>query len=144
MVFAPAACVTHRHAATLGAFARKKYWIAHWKVAVTLRHPSTLAHDAHTPTAQRLQHSLALLSLPLLPLSVAFPWAGWALAAVAIVFLASTVPFSIRAAGRDPQVAIAAPALLAVRSLAQAFGWITGLVRFWPRRAQWRCFSPQL
>jgi cellulose synthase/poly-beta-1,6-N-acetylglucosamine synthase-like glycosyltransferase len=144
LVFAPAACVLHHHAATLGAFARKKYWIAHWKVAVTLRHPAKLVRDTHTPFAQRVQHGIALVALPLLPLAVPFAWARLALAALAIVFLVSTIPFALRAARTDGPVGLLSPALLALRSAAQALGWITGLVRFWPRRREWRRFTPAL
>ncbi|MBI2467113.1 MAG: glycosyltransferase [Candidatus Rokubacteria bacterium] len=109
LVFTPAARVVHQgHAASLAAYARKKYAIGYWKAAVLRRHPTKALRDSHTP--QLLKPQLALAPLP--PL-----------------FLLPTLPFVVRALPRDLAVALAAPVLLWVRALALGLGLAVGFVR---------------
>jgi GT2 family glycosyltransferase len=131
MRFVPEARVFHLHAASVGAYARKKWKIGWWKVAVLRRHPGKAFRDSHTPQSLKLQ----MLLVPLPPL-----------------FLLATIPFVLRAlrpdgragatgsredasggaAGerrrgrRDAAVALAAPALLFVRAVALALGLVSG------------------
>jgi GT2 family glycosyltransferase len=144
MRFVPAAQVVHQHAATLGAYARKKFHIGTWKVAVHTAHPGALVRDSHTPQSQKHQMALAgglgaagvggLVWRPL--------WRGAALGLA--VFTASAVPFTRKALRRDPAVGLVAPGLLAVRALALGCGFAWGLIRaggplaasVWPRAAR--------
>ena len=129
MRFLPAAQVYHHHAATLAAYARKKFHIGTWKVAVHTAHPGALVRDSHTPQSQKLQMGLAggivatgLGGLIWRPLwRVAGPGLG--------VFAASALPFTWKALRRDPAVGLVAPALLAVRALALGCGFAWGLIR---------------
>jgi hypothetical protein len=65
---------------------------------------------------------LSLLLSPALALAVLLIGLG--------LFLASCIPFVIFAAARDPFVALMAPALLLVRSIAQCSGLVSGLMSF--------------
>lgn len=142
LVFAPQAVVYHRHAGSLAAYARKKYHIGHWKVAVTLRHPTKLTRDTHTPFSQRLQHVLWLAGIVAVPLALFTPLARLALAALTICFVASSVPFVAWAWRRDRAVAAIAPGMLAIRAGSLALGWLVGVGRFLPQRRRWRRFPP--
>lgn len=128
MVFQPRAVVCHRHAASLPAYLRKKFWIGFWKVKVHLRHPGKAIDDSHTPPvlkAQILLLGLACLGLPAGILwRPAFPMAGVSLA----VLLATTIPFSARAWGKDRAVALGAPAFLLARAGALGFGLAAGIL----------------
>lgn len=106
MRFVPEARVWHRHAATLAAYARKKWRIGYWKVAVLRRHPGKALRDAHTPQLLKLQLALA----PLPPL-----------------FLLAAVPFVLRCLRRDPAAALLAPVFLYVRALALGLGVAAGV-----------------
>ncbi|HVY61760.1 MAG TPA: glycosyltransferase [Planctomycetota bacterium] len=106
MRFVPEARVWHTHAASLAGYARKKWKIGYWKVAVLRRHPGKAVRDSHTPQSLKLQMLLA----PLPPL-----------------FLLATLPFVARALRRDPLVALAAPFLLYVRAVALGLGLAWGL-----------------
>jgi GT2 family glycosyltransferase len=129
MRFVPAAQVVHQHAATLTAYARKKFHIGTWKVVVHTAHPGALVRDSHTPQSQKLQMGLAggIIGAGLGGLVWRPLWrvAGFGLA----VFAASAGPFTLKALRRDPAVGLVAPGLLAVRALALGCGFAWGLIR---------------
>lgn len=135
LVFAPAARVAHLHAATLGAYARKKAKIGYFKVATLRRHPGKAVDDAHTPATLKLQ---VLLAWPAVALALAAglwltlrpPPPAWALAALlpAALFGLSALPLAARCLRRDPAVGLVAPALILVRALALAAGLAAGVL----------------
>ena len=57
------------------------------------------------------------------------PWSALLLAAVLLVFLLSTAPFTRKAWSKDKPVALASPFLLFVRAAALGFGYAWGLVK---------------
>lgn len=128
MVFQPRAVVCHHHAANLPAYVRKKFWIGFWKVKVHLRHPSKAVDDSHTPPVLKLQ--IFLLGLVCAGLIAGIPWRpGWMLAGASLAaFLASTIPFCVRAWPRDRAVALLAPAFLLARAGALGFGLAAGIL----------------
>lgn len=136
LVFVPGARVAHLHAATLGAYARKKAKIGHFKVATLRRHPGKAVDDAHTPLALKLQVVLAPLALAAAALVAAShllarplpPAALWAAAAPAAAFGLTAAPLWLRCLARDWPVGVVAPALILVRALALALGLVTGLL----------------
>ncbi len=133
LIFVPQAVVFHHHADSLRAYARKKFRIGFWKVHVLRLHPQKVVRDSHTPSSQRLQHLIFLLSLPCLAASF------WRLPRILLlalmgVFLVTTMPFSQRAWRNDRAVAVAAPFLLAVRTISLGLGWLAGLVSLPMRR----------
>ncbi len=131
LVFQPAAVVYHRHAASVTSYFRKKFFIGYWKAQVTRRYPGKVFRDSHTPQVLKLQ--MALLALVGMLAGAGLIWrAGvlW-LAALAlfVALLLSTVPFTLKAAGKDRKVALASPALLVVRALALGLGYAWGILR---------------
>ena len=128
LVFVPGASVEHLHAATLRGYARKKWNIGYWKVAILASHPTKVLDDAHTPQSLKAQVALTGLlglSLPLAALGGAFAYAPFALAALLAV---SWAPFLAYAWRRDRAVALAAPAILLVRAVALGLGLVGGLL----------------
>lgn len=140
MVFREAAVVEHRHSATLPAYLRKKATIGYWKAQVMRRFRGQRLRDSHTPPVMKVQMLLAALLLAALAgggvSAVLWGRAGlwfFALAAaVALVFVATTLPFVGKAWSKDRAVALAAPGLLFGRAVALGWGYARGLLR--PRR----------
>jgi cellulose synthase/poly-beta-1,6-N-acetylglucosamine synthase-like glycosyltransferase len=128
MKFAPDAVVYHTHPATLWSYLRKKYKFAYWRVLAVRKNPSKAVKDSHTPQVMKFQPLFApalvgsvvfdLIVRPRLPMSLL----------VVAGFLASTLPFSVRAMRKDPVVGLLSPALLALRSCAQLLGVAAGLI----------------
>jgi glycosyltransferase involved in cell wall biosynthesis len=128
MKFAPAAIVYHTHPDTLSRYLKKKYKFAFWRVLAVRKNPSKGLKDSHTPQVMKLQ----LLFAPALLLAVAFDLtvrpAMPASVLVLAAFLVSTLPFALRAIGKDPIVGLLSPALLAARACAQVLGVTAGLI----------------
>jgi GT2 family glycosyltransferase len=128
MKFAPAAIVYHTHPDTLLRYLRKKYKFAFWRVLAVRKNPSKAVKDSHTPQLMKLQ----LLFVPALLLAAAFDLAVRpavpASVLVLAAFLVSTLPFALRALGKDPIVGLLSPALLAARACAQMLGVTAGLI----------------
>jgi len=132
MVFVPDAVVRHLHVDALGGYSRKKFRIGLFKALLLTKHPGRLSGDAHTPRSLQAQILLALLALPVAVLCLVgwLPW--WALLTVALAYVASMVPFLALAARKDLLVAVSAPLVITLRSLALGSGLIAGLAKFGP------------
>jgi len=129
MAFVPAAHVYHwGHPQDLWAYARKKFNIGYWKVLVHRRHPGKMWRDSHTP--QVLKAQILLVGLGGLCLAGALLWPPllWGLLISVALFLASTLPFAVKARTKDPAVAVVSPGLLFVRALALGVGFAVGLL----------------
>jgi GT2 family glycosyltransferase len=128
MKFAPAAIVYHTHPDTLSRYLKKKYKFAFWRVLAVRKNPSKAVKDSHTPQLMKLQ----LLFAPALLLGVAFDLIVRPAVPVSLLvlaaFLLSTLPFALRAIGKDPIVGILSPVLLAARAYAQLLGVTAGLI----------------
>ena len=129
MVFRPQAIVYHRHPDRLGAYLRKKFRFAMWRVLAVKRNPEKLISDSHTPQMMKAQALAAPAIAALAIASPLIPYAGLASAVLGAAFAASTIPFTVKAMRKDRSVAIAAPPLLFLRGLAQGAGLATGAVR---------------
>ena len=120
--FVPEAAVYHRHPTTLRRYARRKFDIGFWKVAVMGRHPERAISDSHTPPSLKAQVALVVgmsLALLLAPLKrPALRLVPFLLAA----FMASAGPFIAKAARKDPAVAAISPFMLLVRAGSLAAG----------------------
>ena len=138
LVFAPAAQVYHRHNATLAAYIRRKFLMAHWKVPVTRRHPGRAVKDSHTPQALKLQMGLAAMTAVAFLGAALATLAGWRLARpalavgllAALLFGLTELPFLVKAWRRDRGVTLPAVGLLWVRAFALGAGFTLGLARF--------------
>ncbi len=126
-VFVRSAVVYHQHAASLAAYARRKFWIGFWKVRVHRHHPGKAWADSHTPQTEKVQVLLipaivvALCAAPFLPL------AGLLAALSAAIFAGSALPLLLSIARRDPAVAILAPAMIVLRAVVLAIGLGLGI-----------------
>jgi glycosyltransferase involved in cell wall biosynthesis len=128
MKFAPQAIVYHSHPDSFSRYLRKKYKFAFWRVLAVRKNPSKAVRDSHTPQLMKFQ----LLLLPALLLALVFDGVErpsvLSSGILLLAFLLSTVPFSVRAFRRDPQVGLLAPGFLAARAFAQCLGVFAGLV----------------
>ncbi len=117
-------------------YARRKYYIGFWKALLTRWHPERLVQDSHTPPALKIQIVLcaALLALAALSLAAAgipmLRWAWVAAALVALLFVATGLPFIIKLARRDTALALIGPPMLFVRALALGAGYAIGSIHF--------------
>jgi len=128
LVFIPEAMVEHLHAATMRAYARKKYRIGYWKVLVLKEHPSKTARDSHTPQLLKVQIALTgLLGLSCVGTLLAGGIVVVPLA-IAVALLVSWGPFLVYAAQRDPATLLVAPLLLLARATALGLGLVWGML----------------
>ena len=128
LVFVPQARVYHlSHPPDLKTYFRRKFRIGCWKVTVTRMYPGKLLSDSHTPQILKLQ--MFLVGLGFLCLLGGLLWSPlfWGLALSGLLFLASTLPFVLKAWPKDPQVALVSPVLLFARALALGTGFFAGL-----------------
>src|SRR5207237_3733885 len=114
--FVPAAKVYHPHPATLRAYARRKFNIGRWKVLVHVRHPERIISDSHTPPSLKVQLLLLWCMLLLLGLWPFQPTMLGLCVILLAAFLASGIPFIVKAASKDRQVAVLAPFMLLARA----------------------------
>jgi cellulose synthase/poly-beta-1,6-N-acetylglucosamine synthase-like glycosyltransferase len=128
MKFAPAAIVYHTHPDTLLLYLKKKYKFAFWRVLAVRKNPSKAVKDSHTPQLMKLQLLFAPALLFAVAIDLAVRPAVPASALVLAAFLLSTLPFTLRAAAKDPIVGLLSPPLLAARACAQALGVTAGLI----------------
>jgi len=128
MVFVPTAIVYHTHPDTFWRYLKKKYKFAFWRVLAVRKNPKKGVKDSHTPQVMKLQ----LLFLPALLFAVAFDFvmrpAISTTVIVAAVFTLSTLPFALRAIGKDPITGLLSPVLLAARACAQVLGVTAGVI----------------
>jgi cellulose synthase/poly-beta-1,6-N-acetylglucosamine synthase-like glycosyltransferase len=129
MVFVQAAIVWHQHPATFASYLRRKVRFAFWRVPAVKRTPGKMVKDSHHPQLMKLQ----LLFAPALFATFLSDLFGLCTIhpislIVIVLFVLSTLPFSLRAFTKDPMVGILSPAILAARSCAQLIGVIGGTV----------------
>ena len=136
MVFVPSARVSHIHDANIGEYIRRKYYIGFWKALLTRWHPERMVQDSHTPQVLKFQIVLvaAMLGSALLALlGLVFPVTRWfwvpALASL-LLFVVTSVPFTIKLWRHAPQLALMGLGFLLVRSAALGSGYLIGTLHF--------------
>jgi glycosyltransferase involved in cell wall biosynthesis len=142
MEFREAAVVEHLHSATVRAYLRKKAIIGYWKAQVVRRFPNRVVKDSHTPQVMKVQMLIAALLLAALAMSLislALGAGRWGMPAasivfgsaalLALVFLATTIPFLRKAWSKDRRAALASPLLLLGRAVALSAGYTWGLLK---------------
>lgn len=136
LVFAPAARVSHLHDSGVREYFRRKYYIGFWKALMIRWHPERMVQDSHTPQVLKVQIVMlaALIALaPLALLGLIWPPLNWlwaAVAATALLFLLTTLPFVRKLARRSPALALIGPPMLVVRALALGSGYLIGTIHF--------------
>lgn len=144
MVFQESAVVDHLHSATITDYIRKKFVIGYWKAQVVRRYPGRAAKDSHTPQVMKWQMLLSVL----MGAALVVGGGGWLIMnerwrqasvlpfipaiVIALLFLATTLPFARKAWPKDRAVAVSSPALLFCRALALSAGYAWGVAN--PRR----------
>lgn len=129
LVFQPQARVAHlKHASSIRAYCRKKFWIGYWKVLVHKRHPDKLIADSHTPQVLKLQILLVGFAGLALVLGMALPASRLLSAVSGAAFLLTTLPFAAKAWRKDRAVAMLAPFYLFLRACALGVGFFVGMV----------------
>ena len=129
MRFAPKAIVYHQHPDSLGRYLKKKFKFAFWRVLAVRKNPSKAVKDSHTPQLMKLQLLFGPATLGCLGLDLYIRPAVPISAIVLGLFLASTIPFTLRSAARDPMVGAISPMVLAARSCSQLFGVLAGIIK---------------
>ena len=128
LVLVPDAVVEHLHAATVRAYARKKFRIGYWKMLVLKEHPAKMVRDSHTPQSLKVEIVLTALWGASWLWSLAILSPAPALVGLAVL-LASWAPFLAFVARRDPPVLAMAPLLLFLRAAALGLGMIWGALK---------------
>lgn len=141
MTFQPEAIVYHKHSDTHWKYFKKKFFNGYWTAHIVKRFPQRGVEDSHTPQVQKVQMALimlfvaslvGLLTIPILNrLMPQFPWRWLSLSAplLLLTFLATTVPFVIKAWSKDKVMALASPHMLFLRALALGSGYLWGILR---------------
>jgi len=127
LLFAPGAKVRHRHPEQIGGYLWRKLRFGYYRIRLYRRFPGRLREDGYTPRLMPVQICLAGF---LAAAAAGSPWIGatkWAAAAAAIAFVAISLPMARRLWHVDRPLALAVPALLLARSLAQGTGLAAGL-----------------
>lgn len=142
MKFVPEAVVYHTHPATLGAYLKKKYKFAFWRVLAVRKNPGKAVKDSHTPQLMKVQLLLvpALLSSLAVDLTIRPTLSPSAI--VLGAFLISTWPFTTRALGKDLVIGLLSPAILAARACAQFAGLLAAFVNAGRKAVQVASNSP--
>lgn len=128
MVYVPGAVVYHRHPDRWGAYFRKKYKFAYWRMLAVRKNPNKVIKDSHTPQLMKLQLLLAPAAVAALAAGVFLYPLLWPAAALLASFLASSIPFAVREGKRDAAVGLVSPAALFLRALYQFAGVVAGTV----------------
>ena len=126
LVYAPGALVRHRHPEQVGTYLWRKLRFGYYRARLYRRHPGRVREDGYTPRLMPVQIGLAGV---LAASALVAPWlrvGRWAAAGAGLAFLAASLPMARRAWRGDPPLAIAVPALLLARSLAQGVGLAAG------------------
>lgn len=136
LIFVPDAQVEHIHDESLRDYFDRKYAIGYWKALLTQWHPERVVQDSHTPQTLKIQMLIWAAILGLIPvglLGLIWPVMGWAWAGVSLLlllFLGTALPFLGKLGQRSPDLALVAPGMLAVRSLALGLGYLVGTIKF--------------
>lgn len=128
MRFAPSAVVYHTHPDSVWRYLKKKYKFAFWRVLAVKKNPGKAIKDSHTPQMMKLQLMFMPGLIAALLLDMKFRSRVPFSVGVIGCFLASTLPFAIRAFKKDPVVALLSPILLGARACAQTLGVIGGIL----------------
>ena len=128
LILVPDAVVEHFHAATVRAYARKKFRIGYWKMLVLKEHPGKMVRDSHTPQSLKVEIVLTALWGASWLWSLAILSPAPALVGLAAL-LASWASFLVFVARRDPPVLAVAPLLLFLRAAALGLGMVWGALK---------------
>jgi len=133
MAFARDAIVYHDHPSSVAEYLRRKFTYAYWRAFVYKRFPNKIASDSRTPQTQKIQSALALMLLPTLIAALLWEKLAVVAALLALMLVATTLPFVLRFWVRDWKVALAAFVLVPLAAFAVGAGVALGAIS--PQRA---------
>ncbi len=137
MVFAPNAIVFHSHPDSYSKYFRLKTGRGYWRMLVYRSHPGKAVRDTYTPQLLKLQILLVYLAFAslLLALLDSIFLVGFGIFTVS--FLLTTLPFVRLVRRFAPDLVVAAPWFIFVRTIAFSFGILAGLAAMF-------LFKPQI
>jgi GT2 family glycosyltransferase len=127
--FNPDAVVYHLHPATLLRYLRVQFYRAFWRMEVHTKYPHEAISDSHVPQTLKLQIALLVFGATLLLASIWSQAFLWGAVAAGVLFLASALPFSMRALRTCTDVALVAPLIMLCRAGAHAAGMALWLLK---------------
>lgn len=133
MAFARDAIVYHDHPGSVAEYLRRKFTYAYWRAFVYKRFPKKIASDSRTPQTQKIQSALALMLLTALIAALVWDKFVFVVALLALMLIATTLPFVFRSWARDWKVALAALILIPLAAFAVGAGVALGAIS--PQRA---------
>ena len=129
MVLVRDAIVYHTHPESLFEFLRRKYRYATWRAAIYARYPRKAASDTRTPISQKLQIVIAFALILVLVGTFFINALWWAVGALLVTFLATTLRFAARCWPSSRAVALVAPAFLFLSAYAGGAGGLVGFFK---------------
>lgn len=127
MVFNPSAVVYHIHPNRLWQYLKKKYKFAYWRMLAIKKNPGKLVKDSHTPQTMKIQVLLPAAIIGSLAAGIIWTDMAYFAILLGMVFLITTVPFTIKAMAKDFIAGVLSPALLFMRAGAQFLGILGGV-----------------
>lgn len=138
MIFNPKAIVAHPHVSTLKKFWKQKFSRGYWRVLLYKKHPEKMRGDSYT--GKEVQLSLVFLAGFLFSMAGFFLAAAFRdiaamniLAKVAVLthalFYLVNFPTIVFMLDREKKMALFAPVLIFVRTLAWGLGFVWGLIK---------------
>ena len=143
MLFNPKAQVMHRHPDSIGAYLKKKFKFAYWRVLSVKKNPNKILADSHTPQFMKVQLALFPALLASILSAFAAPWFSKISFAGFLVALLTSIPFVVKALKKDILIGCLSPGFLILRSAAQFLGVTLGMLgNLRPRGpSRSRCFT---
>jgi len=130
MVFNPQAIVHHlNHPASVGKYARLKFWRGYWRMVVYKKFPNKMVKDTYTPQTLKFQILFLYLTFAMLPLAGFWPLLILLPLLSVIAFGLSALPFIIFAVKRDPAVGALSACFLLIRAGSLGAGMIWAILR---------------
>lgn len=130
MVFRQSAVVYHSHPNSLGKYLRIKFFRAFWRTRVYGKHKEKIVRDSYTSQMVKVQTGLFFVFLAMLPGGVIFPLLWQNAVLVALLFLITTLPFSLWAIRKDVIIGLVSPAFIVLRTMVFGLGLAAGILKW--------------
>jgi len=131
LVFKNNAIVYHFHETSLLKYLRTKFYRAYWRVLLYSKHTRKIVTDSYTPQELKLQIAAmySTIFFSVVTLFSVTSLAAVALTVSALIFLGSTLQFTIEAMRKDFVAGIMSPVFIFFRTFAFSLGLMYGFVR---------------
>ena len=130
MVLVPSAKCQHINYENFFKFLRFKYKRAYWIIWLYKKFPNMIVEDKMTPSSRKSMMILMMGAILLLVLGIFWKWCFFAGEMMLLLFLASTIPFALKAWKLDKTIALLSPFFLCARTLSYIFGFGKGVIDY--------------